>query len=172
MSTKDASSQLQTSLTDRSQGQQVNETAASWLGVEVESSGFLFPLDQAGEIFPWVDLHPIPYAKPWFLGVANLRGMLCGVAHLGAYLNVKHSTDETAEPVRHISTDRRLIGFHPALEMNTVLMVDKLAGLKNARQLTLTQVHGQLLDGNGKMWQEVDLLALSKDPQFLQISAY
>ena len=38
----------------------------------------LVPLAQAGEIFPWTTVQPVPYTHSWFLGVANLRGSEAG----------------------------------------------------------------------------------------------
>jgi len=84
MANKEALRQLQQRLADRLQRVREQAPARNWLAVEVAGHGFLLPLDQAGEIFPVAAIQPVPHSQPWFLGVANLRGQLHGVATWGA----------------------------------------------------------------------------------------
>ncbi|MDP0995635.1 chemotaxis protein CheW, partial [Klebsiella pneumoniae] len=59
---------------------------AAWLAVQAGGRNYLMPLGQSGEIFPWAGVQPVPYTKPWFLGIANLRGTLAGVIDLASLL--------------------------------------------------------------------------------------
>lgn len=61
-------------------------SGASWVAVRVAGMPCLLPLKQSGEIFPAESLQGLPYTRPWFLGVANLRGELFPVIDLAAYL--------------------------------------------------------------------------------------
>ena len=54
-------------------------SVAAWLAVQAGGRDYLLPLNQAGEIFPWTGVQPVPYTQAWFLGIANLRGALMGV---------------------------------------------------------------------------------------------
>jgi twitching motility protein PilI len=157
---------FQARLADRLQTASASSDAANWLGVEVAGKGFLFPLGQSGEIFPWVDPHPVPYTKDWFLGVVNLRGVLCGVASLAKFLTIEASTPQSKAYLH----DKRLIGFHPSAELNTVLVVDRLAGLKTHDQMTAVSTEGLFSDEHGVEWQEINLQLLSQNPNFVSIA--
>mgnify|MGYP000367219750 CR=1 FL=1 len=171
MSKKEALSEFQSRLTGRLQSADDagGHANAHWLAVEIAGLGFMFPLSHSGEIFPWFEPQPIPYAKDWFLGVANLRGALCGVVSLAKYFNLE-TISVSAETTKTITQDRRLIGFHPSLDLNTVLMVDRLVGLKSRLQMTDTDTANQYRDQQRMVWQEIDLRALAQDPEFISIA--
>lgn len=172
MSKKEALSQFQSRLADRLQmagDASGRALAANWLAVEIAGFGFVLPLGQSGEIFPWSEPQAIPYAKDWFLGVANLRGALCGVVSLSKYLGLE-SADQETEPLKNVLSDRRLVGFHPSLDLNTVVVVDKLIGLKSRDQMTVAEGVDRYKDEQGAYWREVDLQLLSQTPAFLSIA--
>jgi twitching motility protein PilI len=172
MSKKEALSEFQSRLTGRLQS--VDDSgaheAAHWLAVEISGRGFMFPLSHSGEIFPWFEPQPIPYAKDWFLGVANLRGALCGVVSLEKYFHLKPLDVAVDSAIKTTTQDRRLIGFHTSFDLNTVLVVDRLVGLKNRHQMTDTSTASQYRDQQDVVWQEVDLRALAQDPAFISIA--
>src|SRR5436189_1260634 len=128
MANKEALRELQSRLAERLQAARTQERGKSWLAVECGSRGFLFPLKEAGEIFAMSPIVPVPHAHPWFLGVANLRGHLHGVVDLAGFLGVK-----SAESSRD---QARLVGFNQTLELNCVLLVDRLSGLRSEDELT------------------------------------
>lgn len=170
MSKKEALSQFQTRLAGRLQSADAGGggEAANWLAVEIAGIGFIFPLNYSGEIFPWFEPQAIPYAKDWFLGVSNLRGALCGVVSLAKYFDLPSASD-LLEATK-TQQDRRLIGFHPSLDLNTVLAVDKLVGLKSRHQMAETDVANQYRDQQGLIWQEIDLRLLAQNPAFISIA--
>ncbi len=172
MSKKEAISQFQSRLATRLQsaGKAGDGGTANWLAVEIAGAGFVLPLDQSGEIFPWSEPQSIPYAKEWFLGVANLRGALCGVVSLSKYFGLEHQAQANSEAVKTVLQDRRLVGFHPSLELNTVVVVDKLVGLKSRDHMQPTGVESQYQDAQGIQWREVDLQLLSRNPTFINIA--
>jgi twitching motility protein PilI len=142
----------------------------SWLAVEVAGRGFVFPLSEAGEIFSMVPLMPLPHAKDWFLGVANLRGHLHGVVDLGRFLGLK-----VAEQGRETST---LVAFSTTFDVNAALRIDRLAGLRSEKQFELEAEAGagapsfvgqRLRDADGRVWQEIRLAPLSRHEAFLNI---
>lgn len=146
--------------------------SAHWLAVKAAEFAFLIPLDHSGEIFPWATPHLVPYTKAWFLGVVNLRGALCGVADLSKLMG-SVSPPSGAEPT--LTVDQCLIGFHASLEMNTVIAVDKLLGLRslsdmNPKSSSATGLK-EFVDGSGHVWQEIDMFALARDADFVNIAA-
>jgi twitching motility protein PilI len=172
MSQKEALQALHSRLAGRMQATASDTSSPAWLAVYVGGQGYLFPLSQSGEIFPWVEPHNVPHTKDWFLGVANLRGTLCGVASLRKYLERETVPDiphKNTRPVNHLQQEKRLIGFHPSFEMNTVLAVDQLAGLKNLDHMELTENQNIFLDKDLFLWRQIDLGMLARNPNFIDI---
>jgi twitching motility protein PilI len=177
MANKEALRELQGRLAERLKLARTQERGKSWLAVESAGRGFLLPLKDAGEIFSLVGVLPVPHSLPWFLGVANLRGHLHGVVDLARFLGL--------DPVggRHLGEagreTARLVAFNAGLELNCALLVEKLAGLRNASQLhpedrkddsALPPFVGQRFrDSGGRLWQELSLFALAENEAFLKI---
>ena len=174
MANKQALRDLQARLAERLQAARTQVRGQSWLAIESSGRGFLLPLREAGEIFALAPILPVPYSHRWFLGVANLRGHLHGVVDLAGFLGVK-----TPEPLVRESQSR-LVGFNQALDINCVLMVDRLSGLRSEDDLTREPADAaaaarpafagaRLRDASGRVWQELVLAELVSDPAFLTI---
>jgi twitching motility protein PilI len=171
MSNKQALRDLQTRLADRLQAAKTQERGEAWLAVECGTRGFLFPLREAGEIFPMTVIAPVPHSHHWFLGVANLRGHLHGVVDLADFLGVKAAAT--------LREQCRLVGFSQSLGLNCALMVDRLAGLRSESELTpepATEAGMQpafagqrLRDSAGRIWQELNLAELATEEAFLKV---
>lgn len=179
MAKKEALRDLQSRLAERLQAARTQARPVSWLAVECRGHGLLFPLQQAGEIFSLVPLMAVPHTRPWFAGVANLRGGLHGVVDLGAFLGMAPRAVVPAEGVRE---QARLIAFNPSIGLNCALLVDRLAGLRSAEQLQVAAIDAdaeaavrptfagrRLRDADGRTWQEIVLSSLAEDEQFLGI---
>jgi twitching motility protein PilI len=175
MANREALRQLQSRLAARLQAARTETPSVSWLAVESAGHGFLVPLASAGEIFPAGALLPVPHTQAWFLGVANLRGGLHGVVDLAAFLGLRAPQGRDA-----LREQARLLAFNPSLRSQSAVLVDRLAGLRNAAQLTPEPVDGVVRpafasarwrDEQGRIWQEVDLAALARHEQFLAIAA-
>ena len=175
MANREALRELQSRLASRLQAARTEGVQASWLAVQASGANYLFPLAQSGEIFPFATALPVPYTRDWFLGVANLRGGLYGVVDLGSFVAGR------APALRSDATraESRLVALNSVLEVNCALLIDRLAGLRN---LDAFASSGQppegspdyfgsgYTDANGVYWQEINLQALSQQPQFLSIS--
>ena len=170
MANKQALRELQTRLAERLQAARTEPVARSWLAVECSSRGFLFPLRDAGEIFAVAPMVPVPHSHRWFLGVSNLRGHLHGVVDLASFLGVK-----AHEPSRD---QARLVGFNQAFDLNCVLLVDRLAGLRSEEELTRDEedagarpgfAGARYRDASARLWQELNLAELAADESFLRI---
>jgi twitching motility protein PilI len=176
MANKEALRELQTRLAERMQVARNEPAAHAWLAVECAGHGLLLPLEQAGEIFNAGRIMAVPHTRAWFAGVANLRGGLHGVVDLAAFLGLRpRATHE------HGSEGARLVALNPSLGVNSAILVDRLAGLRHANDLTgqadetAAQRPGfagtRWLDKAGRPWQEIKLAALAADMQFLAIAA-
>lgn len=164
---KDLLLQIQSRLADRLKASADNGQTASWLAVDIAGRGYLMPLHQSGEIFAWTDPHVVPYAKEWFLGVVNLRGVLYGVANLATFF---HLSDASQSAQKTTAADRRLIGLHPMFDLKLVLVVDRLEGLRTKAQMTQMEDDVHLYrDEQGVAWEEIDFQALTQNPEFTSI---
>ena len=174
MANKTALRELQQRLAERMQAAREQTLIAKWLAVECAGVGLLFSLKQASEIFAPVPIKPVPYAKPWLAGVANLRGGLFTVVDLAVYLGLRDQTHG-----RSLAPQNRLVSLGSDLNLNCALLVDRLAGLRSDEQLPLAvdQPAGPLprfagalrRDETGREWQEINLEALSRQENFLHI---
>ena len=176
MASREALRAFQSRLANRLQEARTTGAAASWLAIEAADAKYLFPLNHAGEIFPWRSVQPVPHARPWFLGVANLRGGVSGVVDLGAFVNhgVPPPRGELAQ------NQCRLVAFSDALNINCVVLIDRLMGLKGVESFVASVAPAtdapeffghSYVDSQGGSWQEINLQALSVSSQFLSISA-
>ncbi len=174
MANKEALRELQTRLAERLKTARAEVAGVSWLAVECAGRGFLLPLHDAGEIFAMTAIVPVAHAKPWFLGVANLRGGLHGVVDLAGFLGVK-GAEQAGEAARERV---QLVAFNVSLDLNCALLVDRLAGLRSAAQMTPEPdapsvrpdfVGARFRDAAGRLWQELRLAELARHESFLRI---
>jgi twitching motility protein PilI len=175
MANREALRELQSRLAERLQQARTEARSTSWLAIESAGMGLLVPLPMAGEIFPVATLLPVPHTQPWFMGVANLRGGLHGVVELGAFLGLRAPLAIDA-----LREQSRLLAFNATLGSHCAVLVDRLAGLRSAAQLTAEPADNQtrpafagavFRDAEGRRWQEIDLAALARNEQFLAIAA-
>ena len=144
--------------------------------MEAAGKRYLFPLAQSGEIFPFASTQPVPYTQAWFLGVANLRGGLFGVVDLAGFV----AGQAPAPRSDAIRAESRLVALNAMLEVNCALLIDRLSGLRNLDSFSSSSeppagspdyFGSGYTDAGGAYWQEINLQALSQQPQFLSISA-
>ncbi len=174
MANREALRELQARLAARLQAARGEGSAiSSWLAVESAGLRLLLPLAQAGEIFPWRGVRPVPYTQPWFLGVANLRGVLVGVADVAALLGAPGPRSDAA------LAESSLLSLNAAFEVNAALLVERLAGLRGPDAFVASEPPAAgappylgpcHIDAQGGRWQVLDLQALSQHPAFLGIS--
>jgi len=177
MASRDALRAFQSRLAGRLQAARTSNISASWLAVEAGESRYLFPLGHAGEIFPWVAPQPVPYTRPWFLGVANLRGGLFGVVELAGFAGGTMPARPAGDAWHSQS---RLVALNEALDVNCALLIDRLVGLRGVDAFTESRTpepgapgwYGHsYIDAAGARWQEINLQTLSQQPEFLSIGA-
>lgn len=177
MANRQALRDLQTRLAERLQAARTNASqGASWLAVQIGSRNYLLPLEQSGEIFAWSGVQRVPYAQPWFWGIANLRGNLLGIVDLSAFLG--YVVERSEQSLHEVS----LLSLNTALQVNAALVVDRLMGLRGAndfvaaqgKEENCTQQEAEILgnryvDKAGEVWHVLHLQQLVQSTQFLSI---
>lgn len=182
MAAREALGAFQRRLADRLQSAPTDAGGlrASWLAVEAGGQRYLLPLAQAGEIFPVEGVQAVPYTQPWFLGVASLRGGLYGVVDLAGFLDGRSTSHPMQGPGAEPGGDSRLIVLNASLEVQCAVRVDRLMGLRSLDAFSASTHPAQTgpdafgschVDAAGLHWQEINLVALSMQPQFLFVAA-
>lgn len=176
MANREALRELQTRLASRLQAARTEGVSVAWLAVKAGEANYLFPLAQSGEIFPLAQVQRVPYTRPWFIGVVNLRGGLFGVVDLAGYIAGDASAARTEQSLAQAS----VVTFNTALDTSCALLVDTLAGLRKREAFASSVAppagspacFGNLLtDSQGVRWQEINLQTLVQSTEFLSISA-
>lgn len=154
--------EFQQGVIDRLQAKGRTDDQATTLGVEIAGQNWLVDMSDVSEVLPPPPLTPVPLTKPWFLGVANVRGVLYSVADMAAYQQKKAASGAAANRVLLVAERHAF---------NAALLVDRVLGLRNARAWTQSEVNGQIQyhDGQGNPWRKLDIVGLLGHPDFLQI---
>ncbi len=165
--------EFQESLAERLRAAALTAPTKSWLGIQSGEHHWLLGLDQAGEIVPVPELTPVPLTKPWFLGLANVRGALVSVIDLSLFAGGP-ATPRTPETRLVLAADR--------WQVRAALLIDRTLGLRAVQQM---QPHSaadpaaarprwagaEWLDGDVRRWIELDMEALVTSDEFLQAGA-
>ena len=141
------------------------------LGVQLGGRRFLLDLTQIGEIAPPPALTAVPLARPWYLGLAKLRGALCGVVDLARYLELGAVAG---------GAQARLVSFAPGLGCPCALLVEQVLGLRRLDELEPAAAPATAApaapwceqyfrERDGAHWTRLDLALLLREPRFLQV---
>ena len=159
--------EFQQSLAQRLREAQAEAEPTSRLGVQTGSRYWLLKLDEAGEMLPLPEISSVPLAKPWYLGLANIRGVLASVVDFGAFMG----GEATAR-----TPDCRLMLIAERFHSFSGLLISRMLGLKNIQALGLLQATGDkpwvgasYSDEEGHVWQELNLGELTSSNDFLQV---
>jgi len=144
------------------------------LGVQIGGRLCLLDLTQISEIVPLQPVTPVPLARDWYLGLANIRGNLTGVIDMARYQGQDAGQTPAAE--------RRLITFAPGLGFNCALLAERVLGLRKLSDMEVAEAadtssaegaplwRSQLFrDGDGQQWTRIDLAQLVRESRFLQV---
>ncbi|MES2501980.1 MAG: chemotaxis protein CheW [Pseudomonadota bacterium] len=104
------------------------ESPAGYLGVVIGGKSVLVNLQEISETLPIMDIHPVPLVKPWFLGVANVRGVLYAINDLAQLVE---------NTFTQISSSARLLLISDSVTNNVAFLVDRLVGLRKLEDMRL-----------------------------------
>jgi twitching motility protein PilI len=167
MEAKESLREFQTRLAEKLKAAEATRGAASMLGFSAGGRLWLVSLDQINEVVTVPALTEVPWAKPWFAGVASVRGALYGCVDLAAYLGL-------GEPLP--PGEARILLAHPRFGVNAALRVERALGLRGIADLVpepgaedaaawqLSRWH----DREGQFWTEISMERLVSTPAFLE----
>ena len=142
--------------------------ASSWLGIQAGEEKWLIDLSDSGEIAQAPKLTAVPLTRPWFAGIANIRGSLHAVADFSVFCG-------GAPTPRNNNTRLLLVGSkHGA---NAALLVTRMLGLKNpddfspagSDQAAPAWGAVRYKDGQGGIWRKLSVRDLLADNDFMNI---
>ena len=144
----------------------------SRLGLACAGTQWLIRLADAGEVIAVPPVASVPMTRPWYLGIANIRGNLYGCIDFAGFLG------QPVAPAMQGGNASRMILFGPRVgELRAGLVVPRVLGLRNLAELAQSdapsgtpQWYGlRWTDPEGGLWQEIDLALLAQDSAFLQV---
>lgn len=145
-----------------------DQRAAGFLGVQSGADYWLIGLPDVGEIVSLPPLTGVPLTKPWFVGIANIRGNLYSVADFSAFRG------REATP-RNAGSRLLLIGTRHG--NNAALLVTRMLGLRNIDDLTPVAgdsgappwANDAYTDKEGRRWRMLNVRRLFVDDAFMDI---
>jgi len=167
--------EFQQGVIDRLQAKDRADDQISTLGVQIAGQNWLVDMCDISEVLPLPQLTQVPLTKPWFLGMANVRGNLYSVADMAAYQQQGTATSPFATSGGSGQASRtaasRVLLVAERHAFNAALLVDRVLGLRNAQAWARSEVQGQTQyhDAQGGIWGKLDIVGLLAQSDFLQI---
>lgn len=154
--------EFQQQLLDRLQTRKIASEQASTLGILVGQHHCLVDMTEISEVLPVPLMTPVPLTKPWYCGVANVRGNLYSIIDLNAYPD---------QPITAREAANRVLLLGQRFAFNAGLLVSRVLGLRRAEGWQRQEENGVIryTDENGQVWHKLDVGQLLQQPEFLQI---
>ncbi|MGH8456187.1 MAG: chemotaxis protein CheW [Stenotrophobium sp.] len=113
-------------------------TAQGWagLGFRLGETWLAAPREDVREVIAPPRLTRVPNARPWMLGVANVRGALLGVIDLHQFLGSTAAVEQRTQRLLVFNSERTPVG----------ILVDEIVG---HRQFTLSEQRSSIPDDAG-----------------------
>ena len=157
--------EFQQSVLDRMQAQTAGGgSRVSTLGVQIGDESWLVDMADINEVLSPPPLTKVPLTKPWYCGVANVRGNLYSIIDTSVY--------NGGAEIPHEGQSRVLL-VGQKFAFNAGLLVSRVLGLRNATNWERVEEDGKffLRDGSGQKWHKLEMAELLQQPEFLQIGA-
>ena len=120
---------FQQELASRLSSKTAAQVESSRLGLSCGGEQWLIRLADAGEVIAVPPIAAVPMTKPWFVGVANIRGNLYSVIDFAGFLG-----RDAAAPAA--GGQARLVLFGPRVgELRAGIVVQRVLGLRNLAEL-------------------------------------
>ncbi|MDO9242227.1 MAG: chemotaxis protein CheW [Rhodocyclaceae bacterium] len=162
--------EFQAGLAERLSSARRGQAAQALLGAVAGKEHYLLELSDSGEVVPLPPLTTVPLTKPWFAGVANVRGELYSVVDFSAYQGGEATPRNSA--ARLLLVGARY-GINSALLVNRTLGLRSLAGMQEtaAADNSAAWFGTRYVDDTGQAWVRLRLRPLLEDPEFLNVAS-
>lgn len=147
--------------------QQGSVASTSRLGISSGSKNYLINLNEVKEVLPVPPLQSIPLTKPWFLGIANVRGNLYNISDLAQFMGM---------PPTHRSINNRIVLLSTESTTQVALVIESLIGLRSVEAMQLQKNNDMNLafskksyvDDDNNEWFELDIESIVQNQDFIQ----
>jgi twitching motility protein PilI len=124
------------------------------LAVRIGADSYLLDMATAGEIVSTSDIAPVPWTRPWYRGLTNVRGRLIGVIDLQELSGRGPLAAEQGQQV---------LVFGPSLKVNAGVLISRAFGLRNIRELEeLGQTGNAALPWEAQRYRDLDGTVLTE----------
>jgi twitching motility protein PilI len=139
------------------------------LALRIGNDNYLLDMNAAAEIVALPEISPVPWTRPWYRGLANVRGRLIGVVDLSQF---------KGGPALTVDESAQLLVFGEVLNVNAALLVSRAFGLRNLNDLEPLGHAGddaapweavRYRDLDGAQLTELDLQVLAASERFAAI---
>jgi len=149
------------------------QTVGEWRGIGfvLGDRQLVAPMSEVAEVLYLPALTKVPGVKPWFKGLANVRGRLLTVIDLGLFLGM---------PAKGSARENRVLVVQCG-ELYTGVLVDRISGMQvfdPAKCLEIeadeSLVSGYLqgsFERDNQHWSIFSLFKLVESSQFLQVAS-
>jgi twitching motility protein PilI len=145
-----------------------------WHGVAFVLGGvhLVMSLEHVREILKYPALSPVPGAKPWVKGIANIRGTLLPIMDLNGFLSGERAALDRRTRVLVVESAGVTCGLivDEVLGMRHFLADSYNSGGPDASPALDTYVSGSYGQG-GYLWGVFDPERLMETPEFIQVAA-
>lgn len=154
--------EFQQGLLDRMQEHAQGGSLVATLGIMIGRDSWLVDMADVSEVMSLPDLTVVPLTRPWYCGVANVRGNIYSITDLGAFMNYGLTAHDAQS---------RVLLIAQKYNFNTGLLVAKVLGLRNSIDWQRSEQDGAVYyqDSTGQKWQKLDIRQLIQRPEFIQI---
>jgi twitching motility protein PilI len=178
--------EFQQNLIDRLRVKDLSAARVDTLGVQIAGRNWLVDMVDISEVLPLPTLTAVPFTRPWFRGVANVRGNLFSVVDMAAYEHSGTAASTSSGQAASTSSgqaastgsgqvsgdaNNRVLLVADRFAFNVALLVDRVLGLRDARTWSQSEVDGQIeyRDEQSASWRKLDVRGLLGQAEFLQI---
>lgn len=145
-------------------------TEPTRLAIRIGAENFLVEMSMASEIVAVPEIAPVPWTRPWYRGLANVRGRLVGVIDLMQMTGREPLVAEQALQV---------LVLGESLAVNAGILITRAFGIRNLKDLTPLEVdaararseweHARYRDIDGLALTELNLRELAGSSVFASI---
>lgn len=154
--------EFQQDLTDRIEAQGRDSEQLSLLGIQIANQNWLVDMADLSEVLPMPTLTVVPHSKKWMRGVANVRGNLYCVTDMAAFLNLGVTSGEPGNRIMLLANKHAF---------NAALLVERVLGLRELREMKFDQMRNLYVDEQGMEWLKLDVPELLGRAEFLHIGS-
>lgn len=155
--------------------QEEPKDAWTGMGFRLARSDVLAPLDQLHEVLSIPAMTPIPGAKSWVRGIANVRGSLLPIMDLRGFLGLQKTPDTPLKRVLVVNHE----GIFAGLVVDQIwglkhYFLDRVVDQKKARDVEMLPPLQPYIDrgfrDDEKIWPVFNLHVIAEDDKFLQVA--